>query len=57
MGARRELIEVAGERYRKAGPAEKKQILDEFVELAGFHRKYAIRVFRRKRESAFRLRE
>src|SRR5690348_17485680 len=29
--------------------AEKKQILDEFVELAGFHRKHAIRVLRSER--------
>lgn len=28
---------------------EKKQILDEFIELAGFHRKHAIRVLRKER--------
>jgi len=44
METRRELIEAVGERYRKSERAEKKQILDEFVELAGFHRKHAIRV-------------
>jgi hypothetical protein len=43
---RRELIEAVGERYRAAGRVEKKQILDEFAEIAGYHRKYAIRVLR-----------
>lgn len=49
MEARRELIEAVGERYRNGGRKEKKQILDEFVQLAGFHRKYAIRVLRSER--------
>jgi hypothetical protein len=49
MDAKRELIEAVGERYRKAERTEKKQILDEFVELAGFHRKHAIRVLRSER--------
>src|SRR6185312_5590934 len=40
---------AVGERYRKSERAEKKQILDEFVELAGFHRKHAIRVLRSER--------
>ena len=46
MEARRELIEAVGERYRAAGRIEKKQILDEFAEIVGYHRKYAIRVLR-----------
>ena len=33
----------------KAELAEKRQILHEFVELAGFHRKHAIRVLRSER--------
>jgi hypothetical protein len=49
--ARRELIEAVGERYRAAGRIEKKQILDEFAEIAGYHRKYAIRVLRSGRRS------
>jgi hypothetical protein len=49
METRRELIEAVGERYRRAGWTEKKQILDEFVELAGFHRRHAIRVLRSQR--------
>lgn len=48
-GSGRELIEAVGARYRKAERAEKKQILDEFVALAGFHPKHAIRVLRRER--------
>ncbi len=42
MEVRRELIEAVGERYQESERAEKKQILDEFVELAGYHRKHAI---------------
>ena len=46
MEARRELVEAVRERYGKAGRIEKKQILDEFAAMAGYHRKYAIRVLR-----------
>jgi hypothetical protein len=49
MEARRALIEAVGDRYRKSERAEKKKILDEFVELAGYHRKHAIRVLRSER--------
>ena len=49
MEARRELIEALGERYRTSERVEKKRILDEFVELAGYHRKHAIRVLSRER--------
>src|SRR3954471_10673534 len=44
MEARRELTEAVRERYRSAGRTEKKRILDEFAAMAGYHRKYAIRV-------------
>ncbi|MEX3967834.1 hypothetical protein AB4Y42_37510 [Paraburkholderia sp. EG286B] len=44
MATRRELIEAVGERYRGAGRDSKRQILDEFVRLTGYHRKHAIRV-------------
>lgn len=50
MEARRELIEALGDRYRKSERAEKKKILDEFIELAGYHRKHAIRVLRSERK-------
>lgn len=44
--AREELIRAIGERYRASRRVEKKQILDEFVAVTGFHRKHAIRVIR-----------
>lgn len=44
MTTRRELTEAVGERYRRSERKEKQQILDEFVELTGYHRKHAIRV-------------
>lgn len=43
---RRELIEAVGARYRGAGRDQKKEILDEFVKVTGFHRKHAIRVLK-----------
>jgi hypothetical protein len=46
METRRELIAAVAERYREAGRTEKKLILDEFAETAGYHRKHAIRVLR-----------
>lgn len=44
--SKREMIETIRPRYLKAKKAEKKQILDEFVETTGYHRKYAIRVLK-----------
>ena len=49
MATRRELIQAIAERYRSAGRAEKRQILDEFVQVTGYHRKHAIRTLKRKR--------
>lgn len=53
MNTRRELIEAVAARYRAAGRHEKKEILDEFVKVTGFHRKHAIRALRKalKRET------
>ncbi|WP_248320382.1 transposase [Caballeronia sp. Sq4a] len=48
MATRRELMEAAGERYRRSGRAEKCEILDEFVQVTGYHRKHAIRVLCRE---------
>ena len=48
METRRELIEALGERYQRSERVEKRKILDEFVELAGYHRKHAIRVLKRQ---------
>ncbi|WP_310722244.1 transposase, partial [Burkholderia pseudomultivorans] len=48
MATRRELIEAVGERYRRSGRVEKREILDEFVQVTGYHRKHAIRVLCRE---------
>ncbi|CAH2935713.1 MAG: elements of external origin; transposon-related functions [uncultured Paraburkholderia sp.] len=48
MTTRRELTEAVGERYRRSDRNDKRQILDEFVELTGYHRKHAIRVLCRE---------
>ena len=42
---RRELIEAVGERYRKATGENRRTILDEFIEVTGYHRKHVIRLF------------
>ena len=44
QGSKRELLETIRPRYRKASRKEKQKILDEFVVVTGYHRKYAIRV-------------
>jgi hypothetical protein len=44
MHTRKELIEAVGFRYRSESRLGKTTILNEFVELTGFHRKHAIRV-------------
>ena len=46
MTARDELINALARRYAVAGRAEKTRILDEFVAIAGFHRKHAMRLLR-----------
>ena len=42
------LVAIRG-RYRKANRAGKARILDEFCAVCGYHRKYAIRLLRRKK--------
>jgi hypothetical protein len=49
---RRELISALRERYRLATRQGKGRILDEFVEVSGFHRKHAVRLFGMKASSA-----
>ncbi len=48
MTTRRELTEAVGERYRRSDRNEKREILDEFVRVTGYHRKHAIRVLCRE---------
>jgi hypothetical protein len=55
LASRRELIQAIAERYRAASRADKEKILDEFVEVTGFHRKHAIRVLRRRVPEALAL--
>jgi len=53
VATRRELTAAVATRYRAASHEEKKEILDEFVKVTGFHRKHAIRVLKKthKQES------
>lgn len=48
--ARREYLRAIRERYRKATRKQKTIILDEFCEVCGYSRKYAIRVLKRQSE-------
>jgi hypothetical protein len=47
LTTRRELIEAVAARYRAAERNQKKEILDEFVKVTGFHRKHAIRALKK----------
>lgn len=47
MSTRAELIEATRARYEAGTRAEKQRILDEFVAVSGYHRKYAIQLLRR----------
>jgi hypothetical protein len=47
MATRRELKEAIGQRYRAASGWERRQILDEFARVTGYHRKHALRVLNR----------
>ncbi|MEY9194777.1 MULTISPECIES: integrase [Bradyrhizobium] len=46
MATRKELTAAAGVRYRHSDRAKKARILDEFVDITGFHRKHAMRLLR-----------
>jgi hypothetical protein len=52
LATRRELIEAIAERYQAAMRIDKKKILDEFIEVTGFHRKHAIRALRKAKVNA-----
>ena len=42
--AKSELLEVLRQRYQRVPKSDKSKILDEFVAVAGCHRKHAIRL-------------
>jgi hypothetical protein len=44
MATRKELIEAVSSRYRGGSLKQRSAILDEFVAIAGYHRKHAIRL-------------
>ena len=44
LATRKELVDAVGKRYQQATLATKTAILDEFVEVTGYHRKHAIRL-------------
>jgi hypothetical protein len=50
LKSRKELARALKEAYRNAGGAEKKKLLDGFVEATGLHRKYAITLLKREEE-------
>jgi hypothetical protein len=50
MATRKELTEVAAERYQTSNYAEKTRILGEFVAITGYHRKHAMRLLRARLE-------
>ena len=45
-----ELVEVIRPRYLKASKLEKQKMLDEFTAATSYHRKYAIRVLKNRRQ-------
>ena len=45
---RLEVVATLRQRYSLAGRQEKARILDEFVNFSQYHRKYAVRLLRRK---------
>jgi len=47
MATRKELVEVLGKRYRECSRGERSGILDQLVEITGYHRKHAIRCLRK----------
>jgi hypothetical protein len=46
MQARHEVVAPLAERYRSASGLEKSRLLDEIVNLTGWHRKHAIRALK-----------
>ncbi len=49
-GSIQEYTEAVRERYLRANKKEQGRILDEFVNVTGYHRKSAIRLLHRRRQ-------
>ena len=45
LSMRRELLERMQPQYQEAVPADKRQVLEEFIRLTGYHRRYAMFLF------------
>ncbi len=54
--SKREYLQSIDERYRQSSRAEKQTILDEFMQVCGYHRKYAIWLLSRPLPSGARPR-
>ena len=52
--AKGEYVQAIYQRYRRARRPEKRRILDEFCQVAGYHRKHAIRLLNRPAPDAAR---
>ena len=52
----RDALAAYRRRYRRASRAERSRLLDEFCQLTGYHRKYAITLLNRRHESTGRRR-
>ena len=52
LQARRELVAAVGPRYQQASKKDKQKILDEFIAVTGYHRKYAINLLQQKEAQA-----
>ena len=54
--SREEVLRVMRERYARRGREARKKLLDEFCELCGYERKYAIKLLGGKRRAEGRVR-
>jgi len=48
---RKELLDGMRRRYRESSKMDKARILDEFIALAGYHRKHGVRLLRQAYET------
>ena len=57
LKSKRDLLEVVRPRYLKASKIDKRQMLDEFTSVTGYHRKHAIRVLKNQKPLRNRLKK